>query len=112
MSAAEARRADPAPLFAALGDRTRLSLLIRLSDGEARSIATLSADARITRQAVTKHLHVLEEAGLVSSSRVGRESRFGFRREPVAEAAAFLDAVSRGWDEALERLRAHIEDQA
>jgi len=100
---------DPAPIFAALGDRTRLSLLMKLSDGRTRSIAMLSADTRLTRQAVTKHLHVLEEAGLVSSSRVGRESRFAYRPEPIADARSYLDTVSAQWDDALSRLRALVE---
>jgi DNA-binding transcriptional ArsR family regulator len=97
-------------VFAALGDRTRLSLLARLSDGRTRSIAALSADTRLTRQAVTKHLHVLESAGLVSSLKVGRESRFAYRPEPVADARAYLDAVSAQWDQVLSRLRALVED--
>lgn len=99
-----------APVFAALGDRTRLSLLTKLSDGQTRSIAKLSTDTRLTRQAITKHLHVLQDAGLVSSVRVGRESRFAYRPEPVAEARAYLDTVSAQWDDALERLRAFVED--
>jgi len=101
---------DPAPIFAALGDPTRLSLLTTLSDGAARSIAGLSSDARMSRQAVTKHLRVLEKVGLVSSIRVGRESRFAFRREPVAAARAYLDTVSAQWDDALSRLAAFVED--
>jgi DNA-binding transcriptional ArsR family regulator len=101
---------DPASIFAALGDRTRLALLRRLSDGGARSIAALSADTSLTRQAITKHLHVLEEAGLVSSSRSGRESRFAYRPEPVAAARSYLDAVSAQWDDALSRLRAFVEE--
>ncbi|HEX4181038.1 MAG TPA: metalloregulator ArsR/SmtB family transcription factor [Caulobacteraceae bacterium] len=105
----QVRPADPAPIFAALGDRTRLSLLTRLSDGRARSISTLSADARMTRQAVTKHLRVLESAGLVSSIRVGRESRFAYRPEPVIEARSYLDRVSAQWDDALGRLRTFVE---
>jgi DNA-binding transcriptional ArsR family regulator len=96
-------------VFSALGDPTRLSLLVRLSDGQTRSIAKLSADTRLTRQAVTKHLHVLQNAGLVRSVRVGRESRFGYRPEPIAEARAYLDGVSAQWDEALNRLRAFVE---
>ena len=99
----------PAPVFAALGDRTRLSLLTRLSDGEPRSIAVLSADTQLTRQAVTKHLHVLEDAGLVRSLRAGRETRFAYRSDRVQEARAYLDRVSAEWDAALERLRALVE---
>ncbi|KAA0697669.1 ArsR family transcriptional regulator [Neorhizobium sp. P12A] len=99
----------PASIFAALGDRTRLSLLTKLSDGRPRSIADLSLDAEITRQAVTKHLHVLEQAGLVSSSRRGRESHFTFRGEPIAEMRNYLESVSRQWDDALSRLRAFVE---
>ena len=98
-----------APIFAALGDPTRLSLLMRLSDGDARSIASLSADTDLTRQAVTKHLMVLEHAGLVSSSRVGRESRFAYRPEPLAGARSYLDLVSARWDAALGRLKALVE---
>jgi DNA-binding transcriptional ArsR family regulator len=111
MSSPDARppHPDPAPVFAALGDRTRLSLLARLSDGQPRSITALSGDTRLTRQAVTKHLRVLENAGLVRMSRVGRESRFAFRPDPIADARAYLDGVSRQWDEALSRLRSLVE---
>jgi DNA-binding transcriptional ArsR family regulator len=100
---------DPAPIFAALGDRTRLALLDKLGDGQARSIAALSTDTALTRQAITKHLHVLQDAGLVTSLRVGRESRFAARREALDEARAYLDGVSRQWDETLERLKAFVE---
>ena len=110
MSSAEARAPDPAPVFAALGDRTRLSLLMRLSDGRAQSIAKLSADHRLTRQAVTKHLHVLQSAGLVSNARVGRESLFGYRPEAIGAARSYLDTVSAQWDDALSRLKALVED--
>jgi len=101
--------ANPAPVFAALGDQTRLSLLAKLSDGQSRSIAKLSADTRLTRQAITKHLRVLENAGLVSSTRTGRESQFAFRPEPIAEMRSYLDSVSRQWDDALSRLRSFVE---
>ncbi|MGI8839609.1 MAG: ArsR/SmtB family transcription factor [Caulobacteraceae bacterium] len=100
---------DAAPVFAALGDATRLSLLMELSDGQARSIARLSAHGRLSRQAVTKHLHVLHGAGLVSRARVGRESRFAYRPEPIASARSYLDTVSAQWDDALARLRALVE---
>lgn len=101
--------ADPASVFAALGDQTRLSLLTTLSDGRTRSIAALSTDSRITRQAVTKHLRVLEEAGLVRSAKEGREHRFAARLETVAAAQATLERISAQWDDALARLKAHVE---
>ncbi|MGH9458660.1 MAG: ArsR/SmtB family transcription factor [Thermoanaerobaculia bacterium] len=105
---------EPAPaaasVFAALGDPTRLALLAELSDGRPRSISALSARSTLTRQAVTKHLRVLENAGLVSSLRIGRESRFHYEPEKIEEARGFLDAVSARWDEALARLRAFVEE--
>jgi len=100
---------DPAPIFAALGDRTRLTLLGKLADGQARSISALSLDTDLTRQAITKHLHVLQDAGLVASLRVGRESRFAARRETLDEARAYLDRVSAQWDNVLGRLKTFVE---
>ncbi|MBB3235359.1 ArsR/SmtB family transcription factor [Phyllobacterium endophyticum] len=100
---------DPAPLFAALGDRTRLSLLTKLSDGPSRSIAGLSAGTDLTRQAVTKHLRILEAAGLVISSRVGRESQFALRPEPLEELRVYLESISHHWDDALARLRVYLD---
>lgn len=104
--------AGPAPIFAALGDETRLSLLAELSAGGSRSIAALSADRRLTRQAVTKHLHVLEQAGLVESLRVGRESRYALRPGGIGQARSYLDRVAAGWDEALGRLKLLVEEAA
>ena len=111
MSSASVARDDagPAHVFAALGDRTRLALVTRLSDGRSRSIAKLSADTEITRQAVTKHLRVLENAGLVSSIRIGRESQFAFRPGAIVEIRSYLDRVSAQWDDALSRLQAFVE---
>jgi DNA-binding transcriptional ArsR family regulator len=103
------RGTNPALVFAALGDETRLALLEKLSDGNSRSIAKLSTDTRLTRQAITKHLRVLEEAGLVHSQRIGRESRFAYRPERIVEAKSYLDSVSAHWDEALARLRTLLE---
>lgn len=101
---------DPSPVFAALGDPTRLALVSRLNDGEARSIARLSDGLGLTRQGVTKHLRVLEQAGIVRSDRVGRESRFVYRPESIDRARSYLDAVAEQWENALARLKAFVED--
>ncbi|HZG45305.1 MAG TPA: metalloregulator ArsR/SmtB family transcription factor [Allosphingosinicella sp.] len=100
-----------AGLFAALGDPTRLSLLQTLSREGPRSIAALTGHAGMTRQAVTKHLRVLERVGLVRSDRAGRESRFVCEPQKLGAARAYLDAVSAQWDEALVRLQLHLEEK-
>ena len=104
-----ARRRVPAPLFAALGDETRLALLAKLYPGEPRSISQLTAGSRLTRQAITKHLRVLERARIVRSVRRGRESRFAFDPQPMEELREYLDRVSTHWDNALSRLKAFVE---
>ncbi len=109
MSRASVRRKVPAPVFAALGDVTRLELVSRLSDGEQHSITELSEGFDLTRQAVTKHLQVLREAGLVSRQRIGRESRFAMRSGPINDARDYLVRVSDQWDESIVRLRAMVE---
>jgi len=83
---------------------------MRLSQGPARSIAELSAESRLTRQAMTKHLRVLERARLVRSRRTGREKRFAFRPDSIMELQEYLAAVSAQWDGALERLRTLVEE--
>lgn len=98
-----------ASFFAALGDTTRLSVLARLAKGEPQSISRLTEGTRLTRQAVSKHLRVLEGAGVVRSVRVGRESRFTLEPKPIDEARAYLDLVSQQWDVALARLKAFVE---
>src|SRR3954471_23208286 len=98
-----------ARFFAALADRPGLSLVMRLSDGGRRSIATLSLDARVSRQAVTKHLRVLERARLVRSAHEGRETRFGLAPDGMAPARAYLDTVAAQWEEALGRLKDFVE---
>jgi len=100
---------DAAPLFAALGDETRLSLLLGLSAGGPRSIVRLRARHRVSRQAVTKHLEVLRDAGLVRSLRVGRERIWELEPRRLADAHACLDRISRQWDDALARLKAFVE---
>ena len=104
-----ARFADPAPVFAALGDAIRLELVSRLTDGQPRSIAQLTDGLGLTRQGVTKHLRVLEQAGIVSSSRVGRESQFTYAPEPIREVRSYLDRVCEQWDDALSRLKQFVE---
>jgi DNA-binding transcriptional ArsR family regulator len=98
-----------AAVFTALGDPLRLGLVGRLADGQARSLVSLSAGAGMTRQAVAKHLLVLEQAGVVARARVGRESRFALRPEAVDAARAHLDHISAQWDAALGRLRVFVE---
>lgn len=100
---------DPSPIFAALADPTRLAILDRLSDGRSRSISELAEGSGMSRQAVTKHLTILEKAALVARRKVGRETRFTFRRQSLMDARAYLDHVSRQWDEALDRLRVFAE---
>jgi DNA-binding transcriptional ArsR family regulator len=111
MSARRANRSAivHAPIFAALGDPTRLALVKKLSAGPPQSIAQLTSGSDVTRQAITKHLRVLEAAGLVQSARQGRESRFLLQREPLDAAQAYLSAVSEQWDQALGRLKAFVE---
>ena len=99
-----------APVFAALGDITRLELVSRLSDGKQHSIVQLADGLNLTRQGVTKHLHVLKQAGMVSCKRIGRESRFTIRPDPIAKARDYLTRASAQWDEAIERLRASVEE--
>lgn len=99
-----------APVFAALGDETRLSLVVKLSSGEPHSISQLTEGTQLTRQAVTKHLRVLESAGIVENVRSGRESRFAFNPKSVDELRNYLDLISQQWDEALARLRTFVED--
>jgi DNA-binding transcriptional ArsR family regulator len=104
------RRRDPAPVFAALGDETRLSLVAELCGGRPRSISQLTAGSKLTRQAITKHLRVLESAGVVRSVRSGRESLFELDLEPIEGIRQYLDRVSRQWDRALARLKSFVEE--
>jgi DNA-binding transcriptional ArsR family regulator len=99
----------PAPLFAALGDPTRLGIVARLCEQGPLPIAKLAAGSDISRQAVTKHLHVLADAGLVRSAREGRENVWELRPRRLEDARRYLDQISKQWDSKLERLRAHVE---
>lgn len=101
--------AKTAPVFAALGDSTRLALIAKLSDGTPQSIATLCDGEPLTRQAISKHLRVLEEVELVSSVRHGRESLYSLNGGPIDVARAYIDLVSAQWDGRIERLKAMVE---
>ena len=104
------RLAGAAALFAALGDPTRLAILQQLSDRGPASITTLAErTAPMTRQGVTKHLHVLAAAGVIDGSRQGREQVWALNPTRLSEAQRHLDLVARGWDDALSRLKAHVE---
>jgi DNA-binding transcriptional ArsR family regulator len=105
---AAARRAH-ASVFAALGDETRLLLVARLSDGVPQSIVQLTAGSKLTRQAISKHLRVLEDVGIVESERIGRESHYAFRAPVIEAAKTYLEEVSAQWDDALGRLKAFVE---
>lgn len=103
------RATNPALVFAALGDETRLELVAKLCGRDPHSISQLTRGSKLTRQAITKHLRVLENAGIVHSVRAGRESRFEFDPQPMEEIEYYLDFVSEQWDQALSRLREFVE---
>ncbi len=98
-----------APIFAALGDETRLRLVAALCAGGAMSIAQLTTGTAITRQAVTKHLQVLADAGLVRDIKLGRERLWEFEPTQLAQARHSLDIIAQQWDHALMKLKAAVE---
>lgn len=98
-----------APIFAALGDETRLRIVAKLSAGDPLSIVRLTEGEAMTRQAITKHLAVLAEAGLVRDVRRGRERLWALEPSPLETARRYLDLVSERWDAALTRLAAMVE---
>ena len=104
-----AKRQASASLFAALGDETRLMLVGKLCRGQPASISELTEGSKLTRQAITKHLRVLENVGIVHSVRTGRQSRFKFDPQPIDELRRYLELVSEQWDQALFRLEAFVE---
>lgn len=100
---------DLAGVFAALGDATRLALVTRLLAAGALSATALAEGQAISRQAIVKHLQVLEAAQLVAHERHGKEVLYALDPRRIAEARAFLDAISAGWDRALLRLKSLVE---
>jgi DNA-binding transcriptional ArsR family regulator len=108
-AAGRLRLQGSAPIFAALGDETRLGVVARLCTAGPMSIARLSAGSRVTRQAITKHLRVLAGAGLVRGRRQGRECVFTLEPEGLEEARRCLGLISSQWDDALGRLKVFVE---
>jgi DNA-binding transcriptional ArsR family regulator len=107
----EQNLAGAALLFAALGDPTRLALLQRLSDDGPASISMLAESFRVmTRQGVTKHLQVLASAGVIDGNRQGREQVWALNPARLAEGRRCLEIIARGWDDALSRLKSHVEE--
>jgi DNA-binding transcriptional ArsR family regulator len=104
-----ARLAAAAPIFAALGDETRLQIVARMCGEGPLSIMHLAEGASVTRQAITKHLRTLEQAGLARSSRKGRERIWELRTKRFSRAQRYLDQISHQWDGALDRLRTFVE---
>ena len=107
---AATRLADSATVFAALGDATRLRVVDRLCEGGPASTARLTEGAAVSRQAITKHLQALEDAGLVQSTRAGRERIWQLRTRRLAQIRRHLEQISGQWDQALDRLRALVEE--
>jgi DNA-binding transcriptional ArsR family regulator len=102
--------AEAAPVFAALGDETRLRLVARLCVEGPLSIARLSEDAGVTRQAVTKHLNAMGDAGLVRDRWRGRERIWELETKRLEKARRCLDQISGDWDAAISRLKAFVEE--
>jgi DNA-binding transcriptional ArsR family regulator len=102
--------ADAGPVFAALGDETRLALVDRLCADGPQSIARLTTGSGVTRQAITKHLNVLDGAGLVHGVRRGRERIWQLDTDRLEEVRRRLDQISKRWDDALDRLKQLVEE--
>ncbi|HWW94618.1 MAG TPA: metalloregulator ArsR/SmtB family transcription factor [Vicinamibacteria bacterium] len=103
-------RPSAAPIFAALGDETRLRLISRLCDEGPLSITKLSVGFDVTRQAITKHLYTMADAGLLRSRREGRESLWEVRPERLEDARHSLELISKQWDHSLARLKKLVEE--
>jgi DNA-binding transcriptional ArsR family regulator len=104
------RLGNAAAVFSALGDDTRLALVARLSAHGPQSISKLTESVQVTRQAVTKHLEALADAGLVHSLKEGRERIWELEPRRLEDAQRYLDQISSQWDRAIDRLRAFVED--
>lgn len=99
------------PIFAALADPVRRDLLMKLAEGAPKTATQLAEDYPITRQGIVKHLHILEDAGLVTTHQRGREKRYTFTPEPLGELNDWITAINARWDERLLRLKRFIESE-
>jgi DNA-binding transcriptional ArsR family regulator len=108
-AASSAASVATAPIFAALGDENRLAIVQKLAGGSPRSIASLTEGTPLTRQAITKHLQVLQHAGLVRNVRAGRENLFDLQPKRFDQAKRALDHIGKQWDDALARLKTFVE---
>lgn len=99
----------PAAIFAALGDETRLRLIARMSDGGPLSIASLADGFDISRQAISKHLRVMSDAGLARSGRRGRETVWQLEQDGLTEARRYLQTIAKEWDARLRRFKVFVE---
>jgi DNA-binding transcriptional ArsR family regulator len=111
MSAPTTAAAPLYPLFSALGDPNRLRIIVRLCDLGPSSTSQVTRVVPVTRQAASKHLQQLESAGLVTSSRRGRERIWTVQTDQLAQASDYLTQLSRRWDAAVDRLRAYVESR-
>lgn len=100
----------PAKVFAALGDPVRLSLVNKLNDSHLHSISNLTQGTKITRQAVTRHLTVLEGIGLVTKVKEGRETLYVLDPKPLKTMKEYLEIIAAQWDEKLNDLKTYLED--
>jgi DNA-binding transcriptional ArsR family regulator len=103
---------EDAPIFAALADPMRRSLLLKLAENSPRTATQLAQEYPITRQGILKHLQILEEAGLVAAHQKGREKRYSLTPEPLSELEQWIKDISAIWDARLMRLKKFIEDGA
>jgi DNA-binding transcriptional ArsR family regulator len=110
MKARESKVALTAPVFAALGDPVRLAMVSRLCVEGPLPTVLLQQTTKVSRQAVTKHLRMLESTGIVKSDRVGRDRLWRVEVQQLKRVRTYLDRISAQWDTALERLRTFVED--
>jgi DNA-binding transcriptional ArsR family regulator len=101
-----------ARIFAALADPTRRDLLVNLAENSPKTATQLAEEYPITRQGILKHLHILEDAGLVAVNQKGREKRYTLTPEPLSDIDEWIKKISATWDERLRRLKTLLENEA